>query len=81
MMGMNLIMCDKNCKHQSDGYCQADGCKPTAKNSECLYFEERETPKMSITVECHYPKAVPEIGFTRSDSYQSEGIPNGRNAE
>ena len=40
---MNIIMCDKKCKHQVDGYCGLDlPLKVTSDLSNgCCYFQER----------------------------------------
>ncbi|WP_156136393.1 hypothetical protein [Candidatus Soleaferrea massiliensis] len=37
---MNLILCDKNCTHQKDGYCSLDTMTPltASKADGCYYY-------------------------------------------
>lgn len=42
---MNLIACDKNCKHQRDGYCALSGIGAIASTAEsdCCYYDKQNT--------------------------------------
>ena len=57
-MTLNLVMCDKKCKFQDDGYCMVKECKPNKSNETCPYFEEK---KKSVTVEMPTKEPIEEI--------------------
>jgi hypothetical protein len=49
---MNMIVCDKNCRHQQEGYCglnQITSLKATT-NTKCGYYEARSAGKSAKTV-------------------------------
>ena len=55
---MNLVMCDKKCKHQDEGYCKVKECKRNNVNETCPYFEEKKT---GVTVEFPQKDPIEEI--------------------
>lgn len=53
---MNLVMCDKKCRYQDDGYCTVKECKPSNFDENCPYFEEK-----GVTIE--FPQRDPIEGI------------------
>lgn len=59
---MNLVMCDKKCKHQEDGYCKVEGCSIHNTNEICPYYEaEKPSKESNITIEFPERKTIQEI--------------------
>ena len=44
---MNMITCNKNCKHQKDGFCALEDLPPlnSIKVGGCSYFSKKESAK------------------------------------
>lgn len=40
---MNLLHCNKNCRHQKDGYCTMEGTQPIQQSyGDCPYFMDNK---------------------------------------
>ena len=50
---MNIILCDKNCRHQKDGYCNCNinysQVITDSNQNECPYFFNKNNKKNNIT--------------------------------
>ncbi len=55
---MNLVMCDKKCKHQEDGYCKVKECNLNSISENCPHFEEK---KSGITIEFPHREPIEEV--------------------
>ena len=57
-IALNLVMCDKKCKHQDDGYCTVKECRARNLDENCPYFEEE---KKGVAVEFPQREPIEEI--------------------
>lgn len=59
---LNLVMCDRKCLHQEEGYCKVSRCSINDANGVCPYYEaQKETKKGGITIEFPERKVAEEI--------------------
>ena len=42
---MNMIICDKDCMHQKEGYCRLENMAITALASDCGYYTREHSRK------------------------------------
>ena len=57
-LALNLVMCDKKCKFQDDGYCMVKECKPGNSNETCPYYQEK---KKGLAVEMPVNDPIEEV--------------------
>lgn len=63
MIVLNLVMCDKKCKHQEDGYCKVKECSLNSLSESCPHFEE----KSGVTIEFPHREPIEEVPTLKPD--------------